>query len=162
MNDDRHRSMPTAQQLRIWRNYIETAEVLRTRLASRLQSESDLSAGDYQVLLALTEAEGRTVRSSELADLIGWERSRLSHHLGRMEKRGLIGRQACVDDVHGIDVVATDAGAAAFRAGSVPHLRAIRELFIDALTPAQLGEVEDLTAALRRHLERDPASGDGR
>jgi DNA-binding MarR family transcriptional regulator len=157
MSDDRHRHTPTREQLRIWRNYIETAEVLRARLASRLQSESDLSSGDYQVLLALTEAEGRTVRSSELAGLIGWERSRLSHHLGRMEKRGLIRRQACTDDVHGIDVIATDAGASAFRAGSVPHLRAVRELFVDALTPAQLDEVEDFTAALRRHLDLDPA-----
>jgi len=157
MSDDRHRHTPTREQLRIWRNYIETAEVLRARLASRLQSESDLSSGDYQVLLALTEADRRTVRSSELADLVGWERSRLSHHLGRMEKRGLIRRQACADDVHGIDVIATDAGAAAFRTGSVPHLRAVRELFVDALTPAQLDGVADLTAALRRHLDLDPA-----
>src|SRR5690349_9197067 len=118
MSEDRPRRAPTREQLRIWRDYIETADVLRTRLGSRLQSESELSAGDYQVLLALTEAEDRTLRSSELADLIGWERSRLSHHLGRMEKRGLISRQACADDVHGIDVIATDAGSAAFRAGS--------------------------------------------
>ncbi|MBN9631011.1 MAG: MarR family transcriptional regulator [Actinobacteria bacterium] len=152
MSEDGPRRGPTRDQLRTWRNYIETAEALRTRLGSRLQSESELSTGDYQVLLALTEAEGRTLRSSELADLIGWERSRLSHHLGRMEKRGLISRQACADDVHGIDVIATDAGSAAFRAGSVPHLRAIRELFLDALTPAQLDEVDDVTRALRRHL----------
>lgn len=155
MSENSPRRGPTRDQLRTWRNYIETAEALRTRLGSRLQSESELSTGDYQVLLALTEAEGRTLRSSELADLIGWERSRLSHHLGRMEKRGLISRQACADDVHGIDVIATDAGSAAFRSGSVPHLRAIRELFLDALTPAQLDEVDDVTRALRRHLGLD-------
>jgi DNA-binding MarR family transcriptional regulator len=152
MSEDRPRRAPTREQLRTWRDYIETAEALRGRLGSRLQSESELTTGDYQVLLALTEAEDRTLRSSELADLIGWERSRLSHHLGRMERRGLISRQACADDVHGIDVIATDAGSAAFRAGSVPHLRAIRELFLDALTPAQLNEVDDITQALRRHL----------
>lgn len=155
MSEDSPRRTPTRDQLRTWRNYIETAETLRTRLGSRLQSESELSTGDYQVLLALTETDDRTLRSSELAELIGWERSRLSHHLGRMEKRGLISRQACADDVHGIDVIATDAGSAAFRAGSVPHLRAIRELFLDALTPAQLDEVDDITRALRRHLGLD-------
>jgi len=163
MSDDRHRHTPTREQLRIWRNYIETAEALRTRLASRLQNESDLSSGDYQVLLALTEADQRTMRSSHLAELIGWERSRLSHHLGRMEKRGLIRRQACVDDVHGIDVIATDKGSAAFRAGSVPHLRAVRELFLDALTPDQLRGVAELTAALRSNLGLEGAeeNGDG-
>ena len=156
MREGEHRPTPTREQLRIWRNYIETAEALRTRLASRMQIESSLSSGDYQVLLALSEADQHLVRSSELADQIGWERSRLSHHLGRMEKRGLIRRQACADVAHGVDVIATNAGIAAFRAGSVPHLRAVRELFVDALTPAQLVEVEDLTAALRAHLGLEP------
>ena len=148
-----HRTMPTREQLRVWRDYIETAEVLRTRLGSRLLSESSLSSGDYQVLLALTEAPQHTLRSSELATMIGWERSRLSHHLGRMEKRGLIGRQACADGAHGVDVIATAEGREAFRAGSVPHLRAVKELFIDALTPAQLAQVAGLTDALRRQAE---------
>jgi DNA-binding MarR family transcriptional regulator len=161
MADD-HRTMPTREQLRIWRDYIETSQALRTRLGSRLLSESSLSAGDYQVLLALTEAPQRTLRSSELATLIEWERSRLSHHLGRMEKRHLIRRIPCADDVHGVDVVATESGREAFRAGSVPHLRAVRELFVEALSPEQLVHLDDISAALRRHLgvEGGPAYSD--
>lgn len=150
-----HRTMPTREQLRVWRDYIETAQVLRTRLGSRMLTESALSTGDYQVLLALTEAPQHTLRSAELAALIGWERSRLSHHLGRMEKRHLIRRVPCADDVHGVDVTATDSGREAFRAGSVPHLRAVRELFVEALTPEQLAHLDDISAALRRHLGVD-------
>ncbi|WP_305684278.1 MarR family winged helix-turn-helix transcriptional regulator [Microbacterium sp.] len=152
-----HRTMPTREQLRVWRDYIETAQALRTRLGSRMLTESALSAGDYQVLLALTEAPQYTLRSAELAALIGWERSRLSHHLGRMEKRHLIRRVPCADDVHGVDVTATDSGREAFRAGSVPHLRAVRELFVDALTPQQLAHLDDISAALRLHLGLDAA-----
>lgn len=148
---ENHRTMPTPDQLRIWRDYIETAQELSARLGSRLQRESALSAGDYQVLLALTEAPQRTLRSAELAALIGWERSRLSHHLGRMEKRGLIRRNPCLDDVHGVDVSATDSGRETFRAGSVPHLRAVREMFIDALTDEHLAHLDGITTALRRH-----------
>ena len=150
------RALPTREQLHIWRGYIETAEALRTRLGSRMQSESSLSTGDYQVLLALSEADGKSMRASALASHIGWERSRLSHHLGRMEKRGLIDRTTCDDDVHGIEVSMTSSGAESFRAGSVPHLRAVRELFVDALTPEQLTQVENLTRALRVHLDVDP------
>lgn len=149
------RTMPTREQLRIWRDYIETSQTLRTRLGSRLQSESSMSAGDYQVLLALTEAPQHTLRSTVLAAVVGWERSRLSHHLGRMEKRQLIRRTPCADDVHGVDVTATEAGRELFRAGSVPHLRAVRELFADALTPQQLAHLDDISAALRRHLGVD-------
>jgi DNA-binding MarR family transcriptional regulator len=150
-----HRSLPTAEQLHIWRNYIETAETLRSILGGRLLSETSLSSGDYQVLLALSEAADTTLRSSELAESIGWERSRLSHHLGRMEKRGLVGRKACSDIAHGVDVTLTQAGASLFRSGSVPHLRAVRELFIDAFTPTQLQQIEEQTRALRSHLDLD-------
>ncbi|MCZ9884495.1 MarR family winged helix-turn-helix transcriptional regulator [Arthrobacter sp. B2a2-09] len=155
----KHRTMPTPVQLRIWRDYIETAEALRTRLTGRLQNESSLSSGDYQVLLALSEAEHHTIRSSELAAMIGWERSRLSHHLGRMEKRQLIRRIPCADAVHGIDVIATDPGLELFRAGSVPHLRAVKEIFIDALSAEQLTQVEDIAIVLRRHLGLDSEVG---
>ncbi|MEV7692187.1 MarR family transcriptional regulator [Microbacterium sp. NPDC089189] len=147
-----------AEQLRIWRNYIETAEILRARLESRLQSDSALSSGDYHVLLALSEAAGRSLRSSELADSIGWERSRLSHHLGRMEKRELIRRERCADDSRGSQIVLTDTGAAAFRRGSVPHLKAIQDLFLDALSREQLDHVEQMTESLREHLGLDAPS----
>lgn len=155
MAEEHRRSTPTPDQLRVWRSFIETSETLRARLAAQLQAESSLSSGDYQVLLALSEAEGHTARSSALAALIDWERSRLSHHLGRMEKRGLVRRVPCADGVHGVDVLLTDAGAEAFRAANVPHLRAIRALFVDALSAEQLAQVDDITAALRSHLGLD-------
>ena len=155
MNDRKlHRRSLTEEELRIWRDYIETAGELGARLTSRLQSESSLSAGDYQVLLALSETTGHRIRSSELAAAIGWERSRLSHHLGRMEKRSLIRREACADDSRGAEVVLTSVGGDAFRRGTIPHLRAIRELFVDALTPDQLAAVASVTGALRAHLSQ--------
>lgn len=156
MAQKKRRVMPTREELRIWRNYIETAETLRTLLEGRLQSESSLSSADYRVLLALSEADRRTLRSAELAQLIGWQRSRLSHHLGRMEKRGLVRRAPCADDVHGVDVRLTDLGAESFRRGSLPHLRDVRELFVDALSPEQLAQVDEFTEALRRHLGLEP------
>ncbi len=149
------RRRPAPDELRIWREFIETAELLRTRLGTRLQQESTLSTGDYRVLLALSEADGRRLRSSELAAAVEWERSRLSHHLGRMERRGLIRRDDCAADSRGAEVVLTGPGLAAFRRASVPHLRAVRELFVDALTPEQLAAAEALAHALRAHLESD-------
>ncbi|TKK91289.1 MarR family transcriptional regulator [Herbidospora galbida] len=149
----RRGQFPTREELRIWRNFIETTDALRAAIAARLLSESGLSTGDYSVLLALTEAENGRLRSSELAATIGWERSRLSHHLGRMDKRGLIRRENCTGDNRGAEAVLTGEGAAAFHRATVPHLRAIRELFVDGLTPAQVGAAGELAAALRDHLE---------
>jgi DNA-binding MarR family transcriptional regulator len=146
------RPILTTDELRIWRDFIETAELLRTELASRLLGESGLSTGDYAVLLALSEAKDRRLRSSDLAATIGWERSRLSHHLGRMERRGLIRREECATDNRGAEVVLDPTGAESFRRASVPHLRAVRELFVDALTPTQLTAAGELAASLRTHL----------
>jgi DNA-binding MarR family transcriptional regulator len=144
----RSRRLPTKQQLGTWRAFIETTEQLRSALAARLQAESGLSPSDYAVLLALHDADDHRIRSSVLATRIGWQRSRLSHHLGRMERRGLIDRQECPTDSRGAEIVLTPTGDAAFRRATVPHLRAIRELFVDALSPEQLQAVQDITAAL--------------
>jgi len=146
------RRLPTRDELRIWRDYIETADALRAALGARLQSDSGLSSGDYTVLLALSEAHGHRLRSSTLAAQIGWQRSRLSHHLGRMERRGLIAREDCPTDNRGAEIVLTAAGAGAFQDSNGPHLRAIREVFVDALTAEQIVAAGELARALRAHL----------
>ncbi|WP_201447202.1 MarR family winged helix-turn-helix transcriptional regulator [Conexibacter woesei] len=144
--------MPTADELRIWREYIETAELIRARIAASLQQESGLSTGDYVVLLALSEADAQRMRSSELATRIGWDRSRLSHHVGRMERRELIRREECPTDNRGAEIVLTPTGADAFDRSTVPHLREIRAVFVDALSAEQLAAAGDVARALRAHL----------
>src|SRR2546425_11858711 len=76
----------TSAERATWRSLLDTTGELRRVLGAELQ-ETNLSPADYQVLLALTEADGKRMRSSELARTIDWERSRLSHHIGRMERR---------------------------------------------------------------------------
>jgi DNA-binding MarR family transcriptional regulator len=152
MAASRRRTLPTPDELATWRAYFETFDRVRSRIEARLHADSQLSTGDYRVLLELSEAAENTLRSSTLAARIDWERSRLSGHLGRMERRGLIRRQPCADDARGTEVVLTGEGAEAFRASTVPHLQAIREVFVDALEPDQLASIDEVTAALRRHL----------
>ncbi len=147
------RRSPTTDELAAWRAFFETSERVRGAIGSRLQSDSGLSNGDYSVLLSLSEATDNRVRSSELAATIGWERSRLSHHLGRMEQRGLIRRDNCLTDSRGAEAVLTEEGAAAFRRASSPHLHAIQELFVSALSPEQLEAVTEISRALSAHLE---------
>jgi len=143
----------TSEELAIWRSLVDTTAELRRRLAAQLAAESSLSPGDYAVLLALSEAEQRRLRSSELAAAIDWERSRLSHHLGRMERRGLVERVECVTDSRGAEVVLTEDGARIFRNATAPHARAIKQHFGDALSPAQFEALDDILRTLTTHLE---------
>jgi DNA-binding MarR family transcriptional regulator len=158
----RRRQLPRQEELRVWREFIETVETLRSVIASRLLAETSLSTSDYSVLLALSEASGKRLRSSELAAAVTWQRSRMSHHLGRMQRRGLIAREECATDNRGAEIVLTADGAAAFHRATVPHLRAVRELFVDALTPDQIAAAAVVAAALREQLTRTAArSGTG-
>ena len=152
MDKGKRRQLPTSGEFAVWRAHIETFEIARSRIESRLRKDSQLSDGDYRVLLSLSEAEGKAMRSSQLAAQLEWERSRLSGQLGRMEKRGLLRREPSPEDARGSLVVLTDEGARAFRGSTLPHLAAIKEIFIDAFTPEQLANLEDAAAALRTHL----------
>lgn len=160
MGSSRRSGLPTSEEFAIWRSYIQTVEVLRARVQARLQADSHLSEGDYKVLLALSEAGEKTLRSSELADQIEWERSRVSGHLGRMEKRGLIRREPCPDDARGSFVILTDDGARAFRASMIPHLQTIQSHFLDAFTGEQLAMIDETTTRLRAHLGLAPMGAD--
>jgi len=144
----------TSSERAVWRSLLDTTSELRRILGAELQ-ESSLSPADYRVLLALSEADGRRLRSSELASTIDWERSRLSHQLRRMERRHLIRRDDCATDNRGAEVSLTGDGARVFRRATAPHMRAIKKHFADALTPEQLEALGDILRALQSHLQPD-------
>lgn len=139
-------------ELRAWRGLIETTALLRHRSDQQLMADSGLSGSDYPVLVTLHERGGSAIRSTELADLIGWEQSRLSHHLARMERRGLVSRRPCAADARGSEVLLTSAGRSTFLAAAPAHSDAVQRLFADALTPAQLEALADAMDTLRHHL----------
>jgi DNA-binding MarR family transcriptional regulator len=155
----------TSRELGVWRSLVDTTAELRRILGAQLQQDSNLSPADYQVLLALSETAGRRLRSSELAASIDWERSRLSHHLSRMQRRGLIRRDDCATDSRGAEVSLTADGAGAFGRATAPHLRAIKRHFADALTPEQFQALADILQSLQDHLhpeDADARAGAGR
>jgi DNA-binding MarR family transcriptional regulator len=148
----------TAGELAVWRALLDTTAELRRVLGAQLLRDSGLSPADYQVMLALSEADGRRLRSSELAAAIDWERSRLSHHLRRMERRGLIRRDDCATDSRGAELSLTDDGTAMFRRATAPHARAIKRHLVDALTPEQFAALADILQTLQTHLHPERAA----
>jgi DNA-binding MarR family transcriptional regulator len=110
-----------------------------------LQSDGDLSLADYHILNALTDAPGGRLQVSDLAALIGWERSRASHQLRRLCERGLAERVPSPDDGRATDAIVTKAGREAIEAAAPGHVALVRQLFFDPL-PDEL--LAPLTAAL--------------
>ena len=149
----------TDSEQRAWRGYQAVQAQLSARLNRQLQSDSGLSLADYEVLVALTDRPGGRLRVFELAEALQWEQSRLSHHLARMQQRGLVNRKACRDDRRGSYVLLTAAGRRAIEAAAPGHVDAVQRLFFDGLTPEQVELVEMLSRRILARLstEVEPA-----
>ena len=100
----------TPSQQRAWLSYMRVYHRLEYEMNRHLQAECGLSLGDYTVLNALSNAPRHRLQLTSLAITIGWERSRLSHHLQRMTKRDLVQRISSETDRRATDAVLTAAG----------------------------------------------------
>jgi DNA-binding MarR family transcriptional regulator len=135
----------TPAQQRAWLAFIRLRLRLTYEMNRQLQAEANLSLADYDVLNALRyEPEGRT-QITALAIRIGWERSRLSHHLRRLEGRELVELRTAPTDGRATEITLTDQGWAEITQASTGHVELIQRLFFDAL-PDEL--VEPMTVAL--------------
>lgn len=139
------------QESRAWRGYLAMHTQLVARLHRQLQQDSGLSLADFEVLVRLTDQPEPRMRVGELGQLLQWEKSRLSHHLGRMQKRGLVRREDCPDDARGAFIALTEQGRTAIEQAAPGHVETVRELLFDALTDEQ---VEAFGAIVGRVLER--------
>lgn len=138
-----------------WRRWLRVNALLPAALHRELQSDAGLSLPDFDVLVQLTDsAEGR-VRVSTLARGLHWERSRVSHHLTRMERRGLVRREECSDDGRGAWVVLTAEGLAAIEKAAPPHVRTVRRLVFEALTPDELDVLSTVIDKVLARLDED-------
>ncbi len=111
----------------------------------QLQADSNLSLPDYDVLNALRYSPGGRMRISGLAARIGWERSRLSHHVRRLQNRRLVDCRPAPDDRRATEITLTDRGWDEITRASIGHVDLLRRLFFDGL-PDEL--IDPLTAGL--------------
>src|ERR1700704_5459789 len=114
---------------------------LETHLARHLQREFGLSESDFEILVNLSESETGRMRAFELGEATQWEKSRMSHHLNRMEKRALIRKEA--GDARYPEIVLTDAGLEAFKGCAPANAIRVRELFVDVLGPERLAMLRE-------------------
>jgi DNA-binding MarR family transcriptional regulator len=136
------------EEERAWRALQFMQMRLEGALARQLAADSGLSYPDYLVLVALTDRPDGRMRLFELAGVLGWEKSRLSHHVARMAARGLVKKERCDADRRGAFVVVTKSGRKELESAAPGHLGAVRRLFVDRLTPSQLAVIADAAEAV--------------
>ncbi len=140
-----------AREGRAWRAFIHAHDQIEVHLNRRLQ-ESGLSGADYSVLAALSALDGGRMPAHALCEALGWEKSRLSHQVRRMQKDGLISREPNPDDARSTIVCLLPAGRAAIEKAAPGHVADVRRNFIDLLTPAELDTLATLNERVLHHL----------
>ena len=102
----------SATEQHCWRSFLNACQTLYGEIETQLLRDSGLPHGYYEILVHLSEAPGRALRMTQLAQASTFSKSRLSHAVARLEERGLVVRQICSTDRRGQIARLTYAGFA--------------------------------------------------
>lgn len=144
----------TDDEWETWDSFYAMRRRLDRALELALQGTSGVSAPEFEILVGLGRSGDRRLRVRDIADQIGWEKSRVSHQVTRMERRGLVRRSDCSSDARGTWVELTPDGRRAALSAMRGHTAAIRRYFVD-----QLGADGDAVRAVS-HRVLDAIGGD--
>jgi len=147
----------TKAEDRSWRRYRRMRALLDLQITRDLARDSGLSDADYDVLSTLTEVDDHRWRASELATRLLWSSSRLSHHVGRMERRGLVAPEGRDADGRGATITLTDKGWRMIQEAAPAHVESVRHHFIGLLSPAQITALGEISQTVIDHLTSQQA-----
>lgn len=137
----------TTLELRAWTSFLDASRRMEQLLARHLVDEHQMSHSEYEILVRLDGAGG-SMRLSTLADQCVSSKSRLTHTLDRVEKRGWIRREVATEDRRGINAVLSEEGTTQLAAASGGHAKLIREFLLDAMTEDELAVIARIMRAV--------------
>lgn len=140
--------MPTHAELASWRSFLRAHATITKVLEAELEAEQKLSLAAYDVLVQLSEAPGRRLRMTELADAVLLSRSGVTRLVDRLERTGLVARFRVADDGRGVAAELTDDGLSRLRVASGTHLRGIRSHFAAPLDETDMADLERISRKL--------------
>ena len=143
-----------------WRAFLAATHLLMDQLDRELQAGVGIPHAYYEILVRLSEAPGRAMRMSDLADRCQSSRSRLSHAVARLEERGWVRRETVPSDRRGAVAVLTEAGFAALEAAAPIHVEGVRRHLFDRLTPEQVAALGEISRVIGDHLAGVAATGE--
>ena len=141
----------TAPEMTAWRTYIETYGDLIAAVERDL-AEHDLTLGDYQVFVYLSEAPGRSMRMCDLADLLQLSPSGLTRRLDGLVKAGFVTREASTDDRRVMLATLAPSGFAALEAAAPDHVASVRQHIFDHLDNEQVDALASIFQAIKDGL----------
>ena len=149
-----------AGELALWHAFKQAGESVRAAVGEEIARATGLSDPDFGILTRLADAGG-SMRQNELAASMGWQRSRLSHQLTRMQTRGLVVRADPPAAVRGVTVEITDAGRAAAVSARPVHAVAVRRHLLDRLPVEDFPRLIEVLSQLAQASAQPPFRNPG-
>jgi len=138
----------TPEQHRAWVSILGLTQALPAALDAQLKRDAGMNCFEYHVLARLSEAPGHTMRMTALAVLAQGSLSRLSHAVTRLEKSGWVARRPSLENGRHIEAQLTPAGWKKVQRVAPGHVREVRRLVVDVLTPTQLTQLRRAARAV--------------
>jgi DNA-binding MarR family transcriptional regulator len=145
----------SADERAAWVRFTAVLELLPAALDLQLSTDEQLTHFDYFTLAMLSEAPGHVLRTSALAARTNATLPRLSRVVARLESAGFVDRAPCADDRRATNVTLTEAGWQKVVTAAPGHVHAVRRFVIDALTPKQVEQLSEISAAMLSRLDPD-------
>lgn len=149
----------SADEQQAWRAFLTACQTLFGAIDAQLQRDAGLPHGYYEILVRLSEAPGRALRMSQLAEASTSSKSRLSHAVARLEERGWVRRTSCATDRRGQVAELTDDGFSALAAAAPGHVTQVRRSLIDQLSAEQVGQLREISASIAAGDQNGSAGG---
>jgi DNA-binding MarR family transcriptional regulator len=140
------------QEMRAWQAFLSAGALIDRRLDQQLKEDAGISHLQYEILVRLSATGDHEMRMTELADALLNSKSGLTYQISQLEKAGLVRRRSCTSDDRAVYAVLTEAGQALLDRAAPGHVALVRELFVDVLTPDQLGAVADGLSEVSRRM----------
>jgi DNA-binding MarR family transcriptional regulator len=144
-----------------WRAYLTATKLLAAAMERELLQSSGVSFAYYEILVRLSEAPGRRLRMSDLADVSDSSRSRLSHAVARLEDLGWVVRETCFEDRRGSFAHLTDAGFEALVQAAPAHVESVRRHLFDVLDDDDLDHMRVICQKVADGLRGPCANAEG-
>lgn len=135
--------MISEEEMQIWHIWKSSYKNIFGRVVKDMSEQTGLSEGDFGILDRLDLYGKGKLRQQELAVSMDWTKSRLSHHLTRMEKRGLVSREP-LETERGVQVIITSFGKTTLDDARPVVSMAIRKHFLDFLTEQDIESITKL------------------
>ncbi|GAA1738263.1 MarR family winged helix-turn-helix transcriptional regulator [Aeromicrobium alkaliterrae] len=140
-------------QQRVWRSFLGATTLLMDRLDRDLRNAHDLSMPEYEILVRLSESPDRSIRMAELAAQIMHSRSRVTHTITRLERKGIVLREQAASDGRGVTAVLTDHGFSVLERAAHTHVNGVRAYLVETASPEEFDVLGQVMARVVSHLD---------